>query len=177
MNAQLTEYYEKLRSQTDKIIAELAEVDIKILQKKPAENRWSVIQILNHLILAEQLSLNYLKKKYPAIEDLEEVGLKQKLAMQTMKLAQRSSKKFKAPEPVSQPENQNDITEVKTKWQQVQTELKIFLDGYPDKYLKKGLYKHPFIGRISIAQMMEVHLYHIKRHKAQIDRLLQNFQS
>lgn len=175
MHPQLLENYKELESTRELVMSQLENVDIEILQKKPTPENWSVVQLINHLILAERMSLGYIIKKYPAVGELDEVGLKQNLAMKTMKLAQLSSKKFKAPAPVSQPKEDSSLETLKKEWEKVQVDLKEFLDQYPDKHLKRALYKHPFIGRISLVQMMKVHVYHILRHKAQIDRILKNF--
>lgn len=177
MHAQLSENYQELVKMKDHLLDDLAGWDIEILQKKPDEMRWSVVQIVNHLILVERMSLVYIKKKYPAINELGEEGLKQKLAMKGMKLAQRSTKKFKAPSAVGQPQNEDDLEQLKVEWTKAQGDLKVFLEDYPDKYLKKLLFKHPFVGRLSLAQMMKVNLYHMVRHKSQIDSLLKNFKS
>ena len=150
---------------------------MEILQKRPSPENWSVVQLVNHLILAEEMSLAYIQKKYPAVESVPLEGLKQKLAMKAMKLAQRSSKKFKAPGPVGQPEENSTMEELQQKWKKVQDELATFLENYPEKYVKRLLYKHPFAGRLTLGQMMQVHVYHIERHHAQIERILKNFRS
>lgn len=177
MHAQLNENYDKLVKMKDQVLASLDGWDIEILQKQPDDVSWSVVQIVNHLILVERMSLVYIKKKYPAIEALGEEGLKQKLAIKGLKLAQRSSKRFKAPQAVGQPQNGQDLGQLQEEWNKAQEELRAFLEEYPDKYLKKLLFKHPFAGRLSLAQMMKVNLYHIERHKSQIDALLKNFKS
>lgn len=174
MHPQLAEYYQQLQATKEDTLSGLIEIDIEILQKKPDEKHWSIIQILSHLILSEQLSLSYIQKKYPAINELSTVGLKEQLAMKAMKLAQRSSRKFKAPAPVSQPQNDSSLNEIASDWSKVQVDLKNFLDAYPEEYFKKALYKHPFIGRISLSQMIEVHIFHINRHRSQIHHILRN---
>jgi uncharacterized damage-inducible protein DinB len=176
MHSQLLESYKELVETSKELLSELSEYSIEILQKQPRAEKWSVVQIVNHLILAESMSLGYIKKKVLAVEELEEVGFRQNLTMNIMKLAQRSSRKFKAPAPVSQPESGSSHDDLRKDWEAVQLALKSFLDQFPDQYVKKALYKHPFAGRLSLSQMMKVHVYHINRHQSQIDALLKNFQ-
>ena len=176
MHPELADKYRNLTEYADQIIARLKNIDPEILQHKPDPMTWSPIQVLDHLVLAERLSNGYIHKKYNAIESLPDVGLKQKLAVKAMAIAQKSPKGYQAPKYVSQPNGDQTLDEVAASWKEEQKVLADFLDSYPGKYLKRALYKHPFIGRLSLAQMMDVHLMHIKRHEKQIDGRIQNFQ-
>jgi uncharacterized damage-inducible protein DinB len=175
MHQKLAVNYQKMIDLTDQILGDLSEVEDEVLYQKIEQKKWSIIQILNHLILAERMSLRYIQKKFPAIDQLYDAGLKATAAMKAMKIAQRSSRKFKAPDQVSQPEGDTSLSDIKTNWKVVQDELKSFLDNYPDKYLKKALFKHPFIGRVSLNQMMEINIEHMRRHQLQIEQLLKKY--
>lgn len=55
---------------------------LKEMQNLPAEllaasneNRWSILQIIAHLITAERLSVMYMQKKIQGIEDAGDTGL------------------------------------------------------------------------------------------------------
>ena len=175
MHPQLANKYRKLSEYTDQMIDRLATVDPEILQHKPDNLSWSPIQVLDHLVMAERLSNGYIRKKFNAIEDLPDVGVKAKAAMYAMKIAQSSPKKFKAPSSVSQPNANQSFQEVIDNWKKERKVLADFLEAYPDQYINRALYKHPFIGRLSLGQMVEVHLYHIQRHMRQIEHRVENF--
>ena len=164
----------RLTNLRNQVIADLSHVDIKILQKKPNPDSWSCIQILDHLVLSERLSLQYITKKYPAIEELPEAGLKQSVLLKVMTIGLKTGKKIKAPAVVAQPQAGYTLEEVDAAWQGVQDELKDFLEAYPEQYFHKSLYKHPFIGRLTLSQMMDIHLGHILRHQKQINRTIRD---
>ena len=61
MNSLLAAKFSFLKRNTDFLLKNLENYDLEILQKKPDENQWSVIQVLNHLIMSETGSLNCIK--------------------------------------------------------------------------------------------------------------------
>jgi hypothetical protein len=175
MHRKLADKYEKLLEYTKVLMDRLENVDPEILQHKPDPATWSPIQVLDHVVMAERVSNNYIKKKYNAIEEVPVAGVRAKFGCYAMKLSLQLPKKFKAPSYVNQPDGLKSIKDINESWNEVRTELREFLESYPDKYVDKALFKHPFVGRLSLTQMMEVHLIHLQRHEKQIDFRIKNF--
>ena len=175
MHPQLADKYHNLVNYTDEIINSLRSIDPVILQHKPDAAVWSPIQVLDHLATAERLSNSYLIKKFPAIATLPNVGIKERALLLALGIAQRSFIRFKAPKYVSQPNGDLSLDEVTKMWKEEQKKLKLFLEAYPNEYLNRAIYRHPAIGRISIIQMIQSHVMHIKRHHKQIKGRIANF--
>ena len=70
-----TEYQNKV----EQLLARLAPLDEALLNRPAANGGWSAIQTVHHLILSEELSLGYVRKKLSFPAQLENAGLKTRL--------------------------------------------------------------------------------------------------
>ncbi len=172
MHSQLQDKISLLTLKTDIILNYLENYDPEILQKKPGEEQWSVIQVLNHLIMSESASLSYVKKKILGIDTVKNVGLKEKLKMKIMQLSFNGRNKFKAPAYVSSPDNHDSLQDIKVKWARVRKDLRDFAENYPAENIRKAIYRHPISGRISLPHMFDFFRYHVFHHQRQIERIL-----
>jgi len=137
------------------------------------EGKWSIAQILSHLIASEQLSVNYLNKKMQGIKDAPATGFKETLTMMLLVISQRLPLKFKAPKVLAENtityETSEQITE---EWEKVRKELKQILTRFNDDQLKRKVYKHPIAGMLNITQALRFFREHIYHHTPQIIHLL-----
>lgn len=135
--------------------------------------KWSLSQLLAHLITSEQLSIQYLKKKIQAIEEQPNTGIIEELKMLTLIISQRLPFKFKAPKVVvDHTPAFSNVDEIKTAWNQTRSELKDLLSRFSHQHLKRKIYKHPIAGKLNIVQAMRFFQEHIIHHTPQIKRLL-----
>lgn len=172
MHPKLSLKLSSLSEKSEDLMQDLGEVNLEILQKKPHEKAWSVIQILNHLMVSESSSLNYVRKKFLGVESVGQVGLVQRGKMKVLDLAFNGVRKFKAPVYVSNPSNAENLKELEEKWAEVRSELTYFLEDYPEDYIEKLVYRHPIAGRVSLYQMLDFFIMHMRHHKKQIERTL-----
>ena len=63
MNNKLKVLYEQLEDDRTRLMAELSKASGDTLSLKPSKDKWSVNEILTHLVTSEQLTIRYLKKK------------------------------------------------------------------------------------------------------------------
>jgi hypothetical protein len=137
------------------------------------EKRWSISQILTHLLISEQLSLRYMKKKSLGIEQLNNSGLIEQVKSMLLTISQRLPFKYKAPTIVleSTPPALS-LHEIVAQWSTLRTELQEFLNSIEERNIRKKIYKHPIAGRLNASQAVSFFREHIKHHLPQIKRLL-----
>lgn len=147
------------------------------LNRKPDQDKWSVIQIMHHLMLAEGGSLNYVKKKTSFNPELKDAGVKAALRELALSTYFGSPLKRKAPATISGDKLPAHASFWKTAqdWKNQRSELREFLCTLPPDLLKKEVYKHPFVGRITIYGMMRFFEQHFDRHHKQIQRIIRNY--
>jgi hypothetical protein len=140
----------------------------------PSVKKWSIAQIITHLLVAEQLSLGYMKKKSLGLEQLKSSGFKESFLTAILKISQRTPGiKFKAPQIVITNTPQSlSLPELSQRWEAHRTDLKNFLEKVEDKNVKKLIYKHPFVGMLDSRQALIFFREHIIHHLPQIKRCL-----
>lgn len=146
----------------------------KTLNKKPAEGQWSVMQIMNHLILVEGYGQKYIEKKLSFNPELKKAGFPVMMRTLLMKTYLKFPFKVKAPEAVSGdnlPEY-SSFWETAKKWKQQREGLRTMLENMPLEHFDKELYKHPLAGKLTLIGLLEFNEGHFARHKKQINKIL-----
>ena len=166
----LQKQYLILEDKRKKLYDLLEELDEKQLNSRPAEDKWSITQIIFHLVKAEQLSVISINKEIRNTE-YRKAGISALVRSSLLKYALMSPLKFKAPAILGNMPAEYDIEELKTKWVTVRNKLNSAL-GEVDKELgKKYLFTHPYAGKLNIYQTMDFLLQHFNHHNRQIVRL------
>jgi len=163
--------FDLLEKRTHALLIDLKKIPISKLNQPEAENKWSIIQVLNHLVTSESSSLGYMQKKILGKDSLKKVGLAGSVRMFIFKLSQLSSRRFKAPDYVAQPSNEENLDQIIERWNIVRKNIAQFIDQYPDELVQMGIMKHPFAGRITLGQTLDFFSYHMIHHQIQIGRI------
>jgi len=144
------------------------------LNAKPNDTAWSTLQICHHLILAEQGSLNYLKKKLSFNPKLKKSSLGTRMRQKLMTTYLSTPMKVKAPKGVGDEflPTHSSLEQVTIQWKSLRADLRSYLFKLPDDIFEKEVYKHPFAGRLSIEGMLAFLEGHLKRHEKQIRKTL-----
>lgn len=181
---QTTQLNPKLDRQLKSLDAKLIQLlkDVKIysedqLNRQPKENAWSVIQVMHHLMLSESGSLKYVQKKLSYNPELKNAGVKAAFREMTLNTYLKTPFKWKAPEVISGDNLPKHETFWATaqQWKNQRIELREFMETLPDELLKKEVYKHPFVGRITINGMLVFFNNHFNRHNKQIQKIIKHY--
>ena len=97
MTIDLIRTFDHFEEQRLVLLQRLEGVDEVRLNTNPQPDKWSIMQILCHLSLAERLSVDYLRKKIGGTKELEKSGVMSTCKTWALKMLLRSSLKFKAP--------------------------------------------------------------------------------
>jgi len=166
----LLQKIDKLDKEVEGLISNLKAYSTKQLQSKPAPDVWSPIQILNHIILSEQRSLEYCKKKLSFDPKLKKASWRSWMNSRLVMLALISPFKFKAPGAVAEDQfsNSDTLDSIETKWKATREDWRTYISDLSEKYLDKEVYKHPFGMRMSLGGMLDFFLTHFHRHRKQL---------
>jgi hypothetical protein len=171
MDSKLASLYHHIEKKRSELLALISSVPEETFYSAPP-GKWSISQIVVHLILAEQLSLQYLKKKSLGIDHAGDTGLTDDLKYLMLKISQRLPIKYKAPKVLGEGSPQSaPLTESIAKWDALRTELKIFLDTIESRHLKRKIYKHAVAGRLNILHAVDFFNEHMLHHLPQITKL------
>ena len=174
MNHQLEKVFNALETERMKIEKQFSTISDERWNFSPQPGKWSIAQILTHLVTSEQLSLGYMKKKTQGIDQAGESGLWESVKLIILIISQRLPMlKFKAPRVVvdKTPPALNKQA-LFAAWEKSRNELSNFLQGISAEHVRKLLFKHPVAGRMDARQALVFFREHIRHHRPQLMRLL-----
>jgi len=172
VNTQLDKLFNSLETQRHQLL-NLADEAADSFDHSPGNNKWSLHQILAHLVAAEKLSIQYLEKKIKGIDEAGDTGIAENLKMLVLKASQRLPLKFNAPQPiVASTVTYNSLEELIKDWDNTRTALKMLLEKIKDNQLKRKIFKHVIVGKLNILQALQFLGEHINHHLPQVNRLL-----
>jgi hypothetical protein len=174
MNAHLLQLFDELEKQRQQLLSEVKSASPDTWHRAPA-GKWSVLQILAHLLQAERLSLQYMRKKALGIEQATDAGWWEDVKMLALKISQRlPGLKFRAPRVVvDTTPAYTTLADLERDWDALRNELHNFVSAIPDSYTHRKIYRHVFAGRLSAPQALIFFGEHIVHHLPQIKARLQ----
>jgi uncharacterized damage-inducible protein DinB len=174
MHDRLQELFDRLQQQKISLINEAMGASEAKYFYTPGNGKWSIAQILTHLMIAEQISVRYMQKKSLGIKTLNNSGVIDNVKFSLLKISQRLPLKYKAPKVLIEntPEPLN-IDELKKQWETSRIELSNFLQTIDKKDIRKKIYKHAILGRLDVVHALKFFEEHGIHHRPQIQRLLQ----
>ncbi len=156
-------------AQIRQILETLSGYSDEQLNRKPANGGWSAIQTLHHLILSEELSLAYVRKKLSFNPVVDKVNIGTHWRSFLLNLYLGSPLKFKAPAVVGDANLPAYATLADTRayWEKTRQMWTQYLTALPDDLLDKQVYKQPFAGRLGWLQTIGFFQMHFRRHRKQ----------
>ena len=172
MNAKLEKLFRDLDQERMALDQQLRKLDNAMLNKAPGPGKWSALQTLRHLIMAEDSSLSYMRKK---LQDPDRSGksnfstrFRAALLIGWFKLGMKA----KAPPAFANIDPNQDRDTVLADYSRVRRELAEILDQVPDALVDRELFRHPLAGRMDLASALTFFRSHFHHHHKQIVEML-----
>ena len=137
MHPEIKLQFQKLKTQTHILLNDVKRLN-EAQYNRAVGGKWSVAQILIHLLSAEKLALGYMQKKSLAINNLENIGWLESAKTFALIISQHLPLKYKAPRvvientPASPP-----FHTLEEEWTAHHKTLEIFLEIQADSYPQK----------------------------------------
>ena len=146
-------------------------LDQDFLNRPPGEGRWSMIQVMCHLIRAEELSLSYIQKKVDKPEGLPDVTVSGWLRVLALAVVLRSPLRVKAPAAAADVPEREDLAKTRRRWDEVRSQWRTLVERFPPELERKGVLRHPFVGRMTLSQALAFTAEHVRHHEKQIEAI------
>ncbi len=174
MNVKLQRLYDQLEADRKMLLAKVELIPEEKFNRQPSPDKWSLGEVLSHIVASEAGSTRYMKKKSLGVDQVDNSGMVESLKLGLLILSQRLPfLKFKAPRIVLDHTPQfHSVESIIRQWDEARTDLKTFLEKVEDKNIRKKIYKHPVVGRLDVVQAVTFYREHIIHHSPQIKRLL-----
>lgn len=171
MNSKLQQQFTLLEQTRAEIVSLVLPLEESSFSRSYGD-KWSIAQILIHVITSERLAVLYMRKKFQGVDNLKDSGSIESLKLLLLRVSQRLPFKFKAPATI-----QDKTPEPPTKdallnlWEAERTKLNAFLCSIEEKNVNKMIFKHPIAGMLNAAQGVAFLREHLLHHKPQIVKL------
>lgn len=132
--------------------------------QKPAEDEWSIKQILEHLYLMEGAIANNIEKQLAS-------GKEEEAKKRSIELSVDRTTKVEAPNEFQPTDDEASILEMEEKLATSHQALQKVANEYSEATLAKKAMPHPAFGNMSLDQWVTFVGYHEERHTKQIEEV------
>lgn len=172
MNPGYARRLDRLEGARARALALLEGRDAVALNRAPAPGRWSALQVLHHVVEAEAATLGYVRKKMQAGSALPAASFSSRLRGLATRLALASPLRFRAPAVVAGVPDAIDPGRLSERWTEVGNGWRELVSEFPPELEGRLVFRHPFAGRLGLADTLDVMRAHLEHHIPQVGRAL-----
>ncbi|WP_434752375.1 DinB family protein [Paenibacillus amylolyticus] len=154
---------DEIRNQIWETISGLEEEQ---LNRKPSPEQWSIMQVLRHLNLMENVITNQARL---ALEKEQHMSIDKK----PYELSLDRSRSVEAPPHVQPPTAPESLADVRSDLASSHRALEQFAQEHDTALLRSKSFPHPVFGEMDLAQWIDFTSYHEERHLGQIREIKQ----
>lgn len=165
----------KLENSRINLFNELDGLQPEVLTYKSNGEKWSISQVIYHLVKSEQLTSIAITKTLSQKNKLVNAGISSTISSIVLNAALKTRLKFKAPPITTNMPDIIDFQELKKKWETIRNNYKQHVENYPVDYSNKKIFKHPRAGWLTMEQTLDFLQNHFDHHKAQIKNLISHY--
>lgn len=137
---------------------------------RPTPDTWSMLDVTEHLVLAEEKSLLGMLKGPPPGTWVTPVA---RVRMAMVLLVMKSDLRVKVPVARVLPTGNATLAELETRWMEVRRELESFLSSITEAEDRAARFRHPIGGWVTVGKGVTFYAAHIRHHARQVRRLQQ----
>lgn len=166
------ENFNRLKNKWTDLFNELSSIPLAVLEEPEAQGKWSINQVLVHLIEAEKNGIRYIQKKMQSDEGFKQDNWNSRFRFWLLCALLRLPLKFKKPQILPEPSNEIDFDNIQEMVCEAHNEIEMFLKIFPNDLVKKQIFKHPIAGRLPLNNSLEFLHLHFDHHMRQVQRIL-----
>jgi hypothetical protein len=151
------------------LLDEMEAVEPGKLVARPLPGKWSMLEIVEHLVLAERVVFQGLPE--PSQLKIREPRLKDRVRYLIVMLVLRTGIPVGVVSPAMLPQGGRDLAELRRLWDENQAWLRAYVDSLGARGIHRPALKHPVAGPISVRQAAVMSRVHLDRHIRQIRTL------
>ncbi|MEL6823295.1 MAG: DinB family protein [Calditrichota bacterium] len=167
----LTERIKQWEDASEAFLHAFQQLSIDQTTFKPSPEKWSAIQIAEHLHKVDGFALRAVTKA-KSRSKLSKPGVINELLTRFACAYLRSPLKLKVPSEQIAPSNEVSIDEILSGWKFIQQELRKEALNMPPEKQEAAMFKHPIIGMINLDQTFRFLTEHTRNHHRQLQRLI-----
>ena len=151
------------------LLDEMEALDSASLVAKPLAGKWSILEIIEHLVLAE-------RAVFQGLPDQSRLGerkrqMQHRLRYLIVMFVLRYGIPVQVPSPAMVPRGARSLAELRRLWDENQEWLRAYIRGLDRKGFRRAVFEHPVAGPLTVEQAVHLDQVHLDTHIRQIRRL------
>lgn len=171
MHQDLQHYWQKMEAEKKNFESTISAAGAELQEFKPSAESWNMLQVLEHMVITEQMSIRYLVTK--GLLKSKKAGGKWHLFRGLyLSFMLKSPLKFKVPEVKGiKPKGETKKEVLIQDWASSRRQLQSFLEEFPEDKLNDLIFRHPVAGWLTIGGTLRFFADHISHHRQQLSRI------
>ncbi len=161
---------DRIENQRTQLLEKIQTLSSEQLQQPPGEGKWSILEIIEHLVLAEDTVLAGMKDP-GKFTSKKGSWFRYQLVMGIL----RGPVKVQVPARAMHPRGKQSLTELIQRWEKSHQLLRAHLEKVITGEISGPVFSHPVSGPITTKQGLNMLEIHIRRHFKQINKIIEIF--
>ena len=176
MNTEVSSIIERIEDARKAFITSVSDLTTEQVNFKPSANEWSILEIVEHIVWAEQIGICGMFKAIEGIKNDRPIwtGDSPNAGLSIEEIVERTwQQKEKSPE-IAEPKWGGSVDYWIGCLENCSHMLNKLQEYTKSVDLKSAIYPHPISGPMDVIQRLEFLRFHLERHYKQIDRVKNN---
>ena len=170
MLAGIQETFGDLEKKYGKLLQHLNSLADDVLDFKAGPDKWSIVEVIEHLVMAEENMLAQLTGATSAAT-LDPQDRSAKNYHIVIKVMTRDIP-VDVPDESMEPHGQISLAELLVRWDDTRQKTRAYIDGIDSEKAGDLVYRHPFAGPLDMAETLRFIDVHFDNHMRHIDRII-----
>ena len=160
--------YDRLEHSRARVLGLVEATDERQRSVQPAEGKWSMLQVVEHLVLAEEGTLRVFEKGPPP---QPKVKLRSLLVLRAIEGLFGLRIRLPIPSKALTPTAPESLESLRSRWDETRAGITRFLRELEPGDLRRPRFRHPVAGWLTVGQGLDFLERHIRHHERQIHRI------
>jgi len=170
MLAEIQETFISLDKKYGKLLQHLNPLSDDVLYFKAQADKWSIVEVIEHLVVAEENMLAQLTGA-PSAAPLDPQDRSAKNFHIVIKVMTRDIP-VDVPDESMEPHGRFSLPELLGRWDGTRQKTRAYIGGINSEKAGDLVYRHPFAGPLDMAETLRFIDVHFDNHMRQIDRII-----
>ena len=166
----IQEKFDSLKLKREALLQHLGSLSNNVSSFKAGPDKWSIVEVVEHLVIVEKDLLKQLSTNVPA-STLDPKSRTPDKYQGVIKVMERDIP-VDVPDESMEPHGRLTLDELLSRWDDVREKLRGFLAGIHSENKDNLVYRHPFAGPLDISETLHFIDVHFDNHMRHIDRIL-----
>jgi len=166
----IQEQHESFKKKREDLLQQLGSLSSEVLSFKAAPDKWSIVEVVEHLVIAEKELLKQLSTNVPTSTLGPESKTPEKY--QTVIKVMVRDIPVDVPDESLQPHGRLPLNELLRLWDAMRKRLAELLAEIKSENIGNPVYRHPYGGPLDISETLQFFEVHFDNHMRHIDRIL-----